>query len=103
MVMQAISNFINPYEIENKNMLYCLSSGASAPNDIEQDLFQTYQGKLTANLFKNDWLKEQWVSKLAKSTKFTGQSKKSKQITAERNIFGKTVHCGYWLLLMEPR
>ena len=30
-------------------------------------------------------------SKLAKSTKFTGQSKKSKQITAERNIFGELV------------
>ena len=41
--MQAISNFINPYEVENKNMAHCLSSGAPGPNDIEQDLLQADQ------------------------------------------------------------
>ena len=37
-VVEAISNFINPFEVENGEVLYCLSSGAPAPREVEQDL-----------------------------------------------------------------
>jgi len=39
-VLEAIAGFTNPFEMENKDNLYCLSSGAPAPSDIEQDLLQ---------------------------------------------------------------
>jgi len=37
-VLEAIAGFMNPFEMENKDNLYCLSSRAPAPSDIEQDL-----------------------------------------------------------------
>ena len=38
-VVDAISNFVNPSEAKNKDFLYCISSGAPAPADVEEDLF----------------------------------------------------------------
>jgi hypothetical protein len=37
-VAQAIVGFINPFEMEQKNKLYCISSGASATSEIESDV-----------------------------------------------------------------
>ena len=37
-VLEAISNFINLFTAQNKDVLYCLPSGAPATKDIEQDL-----------------------------------------------------------------
>ena len=37
-VLQAISNSINPFAVEDKDSLYWLSSGAPASKDIEEDL-----------------------------------------------------------------
>ena len=95
-VMQAISNFINPFEVENKNTLYCLSSGAPVPKDIEHNLLNADKiGKEAYNTF----VKERMVDKTksfnppikklnlktfatpVKSIKITGKSKKSKQVT----------------------
>jgi hypothetical protein len=39
-IIQPISNFINPFDVKNKDALYCLSLGAPAANDVEQDLLQ---------------------------------------------------------------
>ena len=36
--VDAISNFVNPFEVESKDHLYCISSGA--PADVEEDLLQ---------------------------------------------------------------
>ena len=41
-VIQAICNFINPFEVENRDVHYCLCSGAPAPKDIEHDFLQAY-------------------------------------------------------------
>ena len=37
-VLQAISNFTNPFTIEDKDALYCLSFGAPVPQDVESDI-----------------------------------------------------------------
>ena len=44
-VIQAISNFINPFAVEDKDNLYCLSSGAPATKDIEDLLTVAKVGK----------------------------------------------------------
>lgn len=105
-VLQAIRNFINPFEVENKDVLYCLSSGAPATKDIEHDLLRAVKvGKEAYDHFVQERLLDKTKSFNApikknnlktfanqvKSAKVTGQSKKSKQITAERNVFGQLV------------
>jgi hypothetical protein len=37
-VAEAIVGFINPFEMEQKDKLYCISSGASATSGIERDV-----------------------------------------------------------------
>ena len=37
-VLQAIGNFTNPFTIEDKDALYCLSFGALVPQDVESDI-----------------------------------------------------------------
>jgi hypothetical protein len=37
-VAEAIVGFINPFEMEQKDKLYCISSGASATSEIERDV-----------------------------------------------------------------
>ena len=37
-VAEAIVGFINPFEMEQKDKLYCISYGASATSEIERDV-----------------------------------------------------------------
>jgi hypothetical protein len=37
-VAEEIVGFINPFEMDQKDKLYCISSGASATSEIERDL-----------------------------------------------------------------
>jgi hypothetical protein len=37
-VAEAIVGFINPFKMEQKDKLYCISSGASATSEIERDV-----------------------------------------------------------------
>ena len=105
-VLEAIAGFMNPFEMENKDNLYCVSSGAPAPSDIEQDLLQADKvGKEAHETFVQGRMVKQTKSvhapikklrlktfaNLAKTIKVTGQSKKTKQITSERNVFGQLV------------
>lgn len=105
-VTRAIENFINPFEVDNKDALYCLSSGAPVPKDVERDLLQGEKiGQEAHSTFVKERLIEKTKSfnapikrlnlktfaKLAKSATVTGKSKKSKQIIAERNVFGQLV------------
>ena len=41
-VAEAIVGFINPFEMEQKDKLYCISSGASAPSEIERDVILAF-------------------------------------------------------------
>ena len=36
--VDAISNFVNPLEVENKDLLYCISSEAPVTADVDKDL-----------------------------------------------------------------
>ena len=54
-VMGAISHFTNPWKIPDKERLYCLSSGAPIPQEIEVDILHADElGKtLKSNSYKN--------------------------------------------------
>ena len=105
-VVQAISNFMNPFEVSEPDTLFCLSSGAPAPDDVEQDLLKIGE---TGRKAHQEFIEERLVSKsksfnapikkqklktfasLSKTAKVTAVSKKSKEIKAERNVFGQLV------------
>lgn len=89
---------MNPFEIDNKEVLYCLSSGAPIPRAVEEDLLQADKvGKEAHMTFVKERLVEntksfhepikkqnlKTFSNMAKSVKVNGKSKKIRQITAE--------------------
>ena len=39
--MEAINNFNNRFTIEDKDTLYCPSSGAPVPSNVENDILMT--------------------------------------------------------------
>ena len=62
-VREARNNFINPFTIEDKDTLYCLSSGASVPSTVENDILMSDEiGKKTHKQFVQDSLIEKTVS-----------------------------------------
>ena len=106
MVVDAISNFLNPFEVENKDVLYCISPGAPALADVEEDLLSA---DMSGNKARDEFIKDRLVKKttsffdpvkkqrlktfasLAKCVKLTGSEKKSRQMRTERTIFGQLV------------
>ena len=40
-VMEAKYNFMNPFTIEDKDLLYCLLSGAPVPSNVENDILMS--------------------------------------------------------------
>jgi hypothetical protein len=104
--MQAVQNFRNLFEDENKIKLYCLSSGTPTPKEVENDLFGADKtGQAAYMQFVRERLLERRVNfndpikklklkaftKTAKTVKFASKSKKTKHITAERNVFSQLV------------
>ena len=101
-VVDAISNFVNPFEVENKDLLYCISSGAPAPADVEENLLSA---EISGNKDHDEFLEERTASffdpfkkqrlrtfaSLAKFVKLTGPETKSNQMRAERHVFGQLV------------
>jgi hypothetical protein len=53
---------MNPFATDNKDVLICLSSGASAPEEIEQSLFDAYRNRLEAHKKLQDRLVDKTVS-----------------------------------------
>ena len=105
MVVDVMSNFVNPFEVENKDVPYCISSGAPAPADLEEDLLSA---DMSGNIVRDEFIEDRLVEKtasfdlvkkqrlktfasLAKCVKLTSSEKKSKQMRAERNVFGQLV------------
>ena len=99
---KAFRNFINPFDIECRDALYCLSSGAEAPPVIENELLKV--GEFRKEAFK-DFVQTRLVEKtvpfhspmhkqklktLAKifiHKKVTSTQNKVEQIAAQRNVF----------------
>ena len=73
-VMEAINNFINPFTIEDKDTLYCLSSGAPVPSNVENDILMSDEIAKKAHkqfvqdrpIDKRSAFTRQWKSKILK-------------------------------------
>ena len=93
-VIDAVCNFLNPFTIDNKGLLYCLSSGAPAPDDIANELLQidsfghdAYQTFVQKRLVEksisfNDPIKRlnlKTFAKLVKTSTVTSRSKHQKK------------------------
>lgn len=96
-VVKAITNFINPFNVDDNENLYCLSFGAPATKEIEEDLLSVRKRGREA---KCTFIKERLVDKAksfnaplkrqklktfanqAKSAKVVGPTR-HKQLTAE--------------------
>ena len=59
-MVEAVSNFIDPFTAENKGVLYCLSSGAPSANNIQQDLLSV--DKMGEDIHK-EFVKERLIDK----------------------------------------
>ena len=100
-VVHAISNFVNRFEMENKDLLCCISSGAPAPADVEEDLLSA---DISGNKARDEFIDDRLVKKtasffdpvkkqrlktfasLAKCANLTDSEKKSKQMRTERKV-----------------
>ena len=102
-VLQAISNFTNPFSIEDKDALYCLSFGAPVLQDVERDIlmaddiekrvhWEFVQKRLVEKntTFRSPVKKQnlKTYATQAKSSMVCGQERRNIEITTERNVFG---------------
>ena len=97
---KAFGNFINPFDIECRDALYCLSSGAKAPPVIEKELLKVEE-------FRKEAFKDFVQTRLLEKTvtfhspmqkqklktrvihkKVTSAQNQVVQIAAQRNVFG---------------
>ena len=105
-VMEVINNFINPFTIEDKDTLYCLSSGAPVPSNVENDILMSDEiGKKAHKQFVQDRLIKKSISfhtpvkkqnlksfaNQAKTSLVHGKARKNIEITVERNVFRQLV------------
>ena len=104
--MEAISNFINPFTIEDKDTLHYLLSGAPVPSNVAKDILMSDEiVKKAHKQFVQDRLIDKTVSfhasvkkqnlktfaNQAKISLVQGKARKNIEITAERNVFGQLV------------
>ena len=78
-VIEGINNFINPFTIEDKDTLYCPSSGAPVPSNVKNDILMSDEiGKKAHKQFVQDRLlnKNRQLSRASEKAK----SKKLLQI-----------------------
>ncbi len=105
-VVDAIGNFIDPFAVPDKDSLYCISSGAPVSKSVENDLLTAGDtGKQAFGRFVQERFVERSASfhapikrqklktfaTLAKSVTLTSPQRKSKELVAERNVFGQLV------------
>ena len=54
---ESINTFVNPFAVEDKNRLYCISSGVPVPSDIGRDVMRAKEaGKKSKEEFIHDRL-----------------------------------------------
>jgi hypothetical protein len=103
-LMTSFKNFVNPFEVEIKESLFCLSSGAQAPVEVASDLLKAESiGKQAFGRFVQERLIEKslkfhaplrrqslktWAS-LEKKKTLHSSKMKVVQVTAQRNLFGQ--------------
>lgn len=85
----AFRNFINPFEVEIKDSLFSLSSGAKAPAGVEKDLLQVDEiGKKAFKAF----VQERFVDK---SVPFHAPIKRNKLKTMKKTEVTKVIKSSY--------
>jgi hypothetical protein len=102
--MSAFGGFLNPFQIDVKDNLFCLSSGAPSTSKVEHDLLNVdAMGKMAFHQFIEDRIVEknisfhQPIARTALSTfasmreckKVKNAANKQIEIKAERNLFGQ--------------
>lgn len=105
-VVTAFCNFNNPFSIENKAVIYCISSGIPASAEVESDLLRA--DKVGKELF-DQFIQKRLVDKtelfhspikrqklhtfaaMQVTKKVKSSQNKIVQIKAERNVFGQLV------------
>ena len=91
--MEAINNFIIPFTIEDKDTLYCPSSGAPVPSNVQNDVLMSDEiGKKAHKQFVQDRLIDKTVSSHApvKKQNLKNFCKSSQNFTSPRK--GKKEH-----------
>jgi hypothetical protein len=94
---ESITNFMNPIATDNRDVMFCLSSGAPAPEKIENGLFDAYRNRLEA--LKNVWLIKSFEEAKLKTFADTKKVKKVNQsrrnnlvkVKAAGNVFGQLI------------
>ena len=83
-VVETINNFINPFTIEDKDTLYCPSSSAPVPSNVENDILMSDEiGKKAYKQFVQDRLTDKTVS-------FHVPVKKQRITTINKRLFTST-------------
>lgn len=111
-VIEAIELYINPFDVDNKDTLFCLSSGRPVPESVEEHLLNVDSlGKAAYNTFLQDRFilknkkfheplkrqKLQTFKSIQEKIIVTSSQNRLVEIRAERNIFGRA------LLLSQER
>ena len=105
-MMEAFHNFMNPFRVPESTKLYCLSSGRPVSKEVESDLLDVDKHGMNAyKSFIQERLADKTVSihspikrqnlksfkSAAQKSAVTSAKKKTKEIVAERNVFGQLV------------
>ena len=99
--MEAINSFINRLTIEDKDTLYCPSSGAPVPSNVDNEESpqavgsgQAYrQNRQLSRACEKAKSKKLLFANLAKTSLVQGKARKNIEITAERNVLGQEIRC----------
>ena len=81
----AIESFLNPFEVDNRDELYCISSGAPASTEIEIDVLGAEE---TGEKAKEEYIKERL---LKKENFFEPLKRKNLKTFADKNKIAKVL------------
>ena len=105
-ILMAFENFVNPFNVDNKDVLFCISSGSPLAKDAEKHVLEANTiGSQSHSKFVKERLVDKTVSfynplpkqklktfdEKKKRQKLTTTQKKLVEIKAERNLFGQLV------------
>ena len=105
-ITEAVLGFTNPFQVENKEELYCLSSGIPATQEVSNSLLQALElGKDEMVTFFEKWLVHKSVkfqepiqrmkiktfASMQTSQKIKSTQSKLIEVRAERNVFAQLV------------
>ena len=107
--MNAITDLINPFDVDDKSRLYCISSGAPAPSIIVNDVLTAEEiGNNAKELFIRERLEKtikkrvNTMSELNKVVKVKTSKNKVVEYKQQSNIAFQVL-MGYWHPQIRPK